>query len=493
VAANVTSVMRVTTIRLAALGLSPLFAFGCAGDDTNPAVPDAGPSGSTASQDATVPPSSGDAGAGDGSSNVETDAGPLVTMTVVDSSGSPEALVPVVFSGATGALVGASATDATGAASGLVPAGGSVTVLFGTAATPTLVTIFGVQPGDQLSAVDVSGPEASFIETLSLTATPASPPDDDAGNTLLVNAGTCGATGASLPLAFELYESPPPCVVAGRFPLLVVDQDLTGAPLAFAFQKGNVALADAGPLAVSMATATWSTPAQESVVLSNAPAGFEPPEYVFTEVAGGVPSTASPASLDGGVTFSVHPGYPDFVQTEANVQLGTPPGDGGPGVVFAAVAARSTTPPSAPVVLDMSQLPPFLETVTLDATTPARPALGWVGASSLASSDGIVAVVAWSAGSWSFVVPPGQTSARAPALPTSSSGWAPGPNASFSPSIVSVVEASFWSGYADMRAGSASLVSQSLIDVNGCLGTNGACLAPLPANGTLALTAYATE
>jgi hypothetical protein len=486
-------VTRVKTIRLAALGLFPLFALGCAGDDTNPAVPDAGPGGSTASQDATVPPPSGDGSAGDGSSNVETDAGPLVTVTVVDSSGAPEALVAVVFSDATGALVGASTTDGTGAASGVVPTGGSVTVLFGTAAAPTLVTIFGVEPGDQLSAVDVSGPEASFIETVSVTALPASPPDDDAGNTFLVNAGTCGATGASPPLTFELYESPPPCVVAGRFPLLLVDQDLSGAPLAFAFQKGNAALADAGPIAISMAAATWSTPAQESVVLSNVPPGFEPPEYVFTEIAGGVPSTTSPASLDGGVMFSVHPGYADFVQTEANVQLGTPPGDGGPGAVFAAIAARSTTPPSTPVTLDMSQIPPFLETVTLDTTTPARPALSWVGASSLAASDGIVAVVAWSAGSWSFVVAPGQTSARAPALPTSSSGWAPGPNASFSPSIVSVVEASFWSGYAEMRAGAASLVSQSLIDVNGCLGTNGACLTPLPADGTLALTAYASE
>jgi hypothetical protein len=486
----------VTPIRHAALCAPPLFALfvlGCAGDDTNPPAPDSGSSGvqDGSATDATVSPPQIDGGGGDGASSVAADGGSPVTVAVVDSNGSPEANVTVVFGDATGAVLGVGVTDATGAVSGLVSAGGEVTVLLGTTSTPTLVTTFGVEPGDQLSAIDVSGSQASFIETISVTALPASPPDDDAGITFLLNAGTCGATGASPPLAFEVYASPPPCVVAGAFPLLLVDQDLAGNPLAFAFQKSNAALADAGALSLSMAGAAWATPTQESLVVSNAPSGFEPPNYVFTEVAGGVPSTAPPSALDGGVAFSVHPGYADFVQTEVNVQLGMPPGDDG-GVsayVFAAMAQRSATAPSA-LALDMSQIPPFLEVASLDSSNAARPVVSWTGAAPLANADGVLAVVSWSGGSWTFVVPPGQSSARAPALPTSSSAWAPGPGASFGPVVVSIVQATFWSDYAAFRAAPAALVTQSLIDLNGCVGTNGSCVPPLPADGTFSMSAY---
>ena len=152
--------------------------FACVGDDGAqlPSV-DGGllvPDSSTPHADATAP------GTDSGPANdaaPESDAGAVdsgpqpVTVRVV-ANGAPESGATIVFQDATGAVVTSGTTDATGSVTQLVTAGTQVTAVLGTAASPNLLTIEGVEPGDAITFVDTSAPSYVSAEFNVVAPTP---------------------------------------------------------------------------------------------------------------------------------------------------------------------------------------------------------------------------------------------------------------------------------------------------------------------------------
>jgi hypothetical protein len=136
----------------------------------------------------------------------------------------------------------------------------------------------------------------------------------------------------------------------------------------------------------------------------------------------------------------------------------------------------------------------------VDSSQPARPSVTWTTeAGSLASADGAIAILGWTSvgdagqaitGSWTLVGPPTVTSMQAPALPASLGGSAPAPDASFATPAVIVVQGTFLSGYAELRAQFASIPPTSAL-----LSGEGyrSIAPPLPTDGTLRMTTFTTN
>ena len=129
---------------LVLLAISPFAYLACSDDTTG-----GGGTLTLPTDDASTTPTADAAPAVDaGVDAPDADAGPIATATVhvVTAKKVPEANVKVVFYDAAGGVLGTETTDATGQATHTMPAGGSVTGVFGTATASSLVTIEGVQP-----------------------------------------------------------------------------------------------------------------------------------------------------------------------------------------------------------------------------------------------------------------------------------------------------------------------------------------------------------
>jgi hypothetical protein len=455
-------------------------------------------------QDATLPTAdAGDAGTTptpDGNVEAAVDAGPLpITVTVVLPSGAPESGIVVAFQSAAGAVVTTATTGLTGTVVELVAAGSQVTAALGTAASPSLVTIQDVAPGDALTIVDNSGSSMPSSEIVNITL----PPEtwDAASTGVELHSGDqCEDPGGD-PIYLE-----PSCESLGEFPILAIATGAVGE-YAYTYKKGNVAVPDAGledggVLAVTVTQPWASSAVTQTISAVNAPpapdaggVANQQVNFYYEEVAGGVPYSESPATTadDGGVQnagFVAHTGYPDFVQVEAFDSISAL---GGSAFSFVAAATRTAPPATSEnATLDLSKLPFFTSSAvdTTDGGTPEQPTVTWTSAGSFAASDGIVTAMQWYAaptdggeaytyGSWTILAPPTATSVQAPALPSQLAAWAPAANAGYySPPSVAAVQASFLTGYPQLRAQFGSL---PLFNTNGNL----LSLPPLPVNGTL--------
>ncbi len=422
-----------------------------------------------------------------------------VTVVVVNDHG-PEPGVTVVFQDASGAVVITAVTDATGKASAPAIAGGQVTAAFGSGLNLQLATIEGVAAGDVLTLYDAT--DTTFANAVvSLDSLPdAAAPDPTAS--YVFNVGPCFEyfTADQLPLQMSLS---PDCESRGKFPVLV--QAMEGDPsveIGYTYQNGNALASDGGVTHLSL-KGTWSPAAPpHTVSVSNFDENDETGYATYSEIADGV-SAGVPAFLSADTgnasnDYPAHPGYPASVQSEANVSA-----DRGGAAAISAIATRSApSADAATTSFDLSTLLPLLDAVNFDSTQPAQPTVNWTTeAGSLASASGTIVRITWSylpdggeeyvQATWTILAPPTATSVKAPALPASLAAWTPTADASFgSPPTVIVVDGtdSFLPDYAHLRASFSALPAQSSL-LNDKPTLDGV-VPPLPADGTLRLTAF---
>lgn len=469
----------------------------CASNNSAPGTStgDSGASGSDAGprgQDATVADAGStaeDAPSGD-AANADA-SGAAVTLTVL-LGGAPEPGVVVVFQDTTGAVLSSATTDASGAVSQVVPAGSQVTAVMGTALAPNLVTIEGVEPGDTLTVTDTASTATSSGDAI-VMSTPA-PVWDAAANVVQdFYVGACVGTVG------DILNLEPTCFGSGtQYPLLVrAFAPILDEEVAYTYQTGNTyvpggELEDGGPVPLAV-TRPWSTSTiAQNVVLANIPdGGPSHSSYLsngfYSEFGGGNPVMflGTLGSDDGGApstTFTVHPGFPSFVQTGVYATDAN-------GHTFVEVTRSATPTSSQTATVDLSSVPVFTGASldTTDAGSVARPSVSWSSLSPLSGATGIVAWIPWSdggsdgglpTGSWTIVAPPSAANVRAPSLPPAQALWAPQPGASFEPvPTVGAFQGSLVPNYASFRA-QWGLVNY-FRDVP-----------LLPANGTLFLSLY---
>jgi hypothetical protein len=498
-------------LRLAASLASLAFVAGCV-SNSNGGAPsdDAGSfspedSGSSPGIDATI---AADSSAPDAAPVQDTstpdapvDSGPAPVTLLVTNDLGPEPGVLVVFHDSTGAILGTATTGANGTVSQQLAPNSQVTAVLQNADGMGLVTIQGVQPGDALTAFDDVN-LAIPGGTVNVNAVP------DAGAIPLTDysayVGSC--TGSSSAVPFSLAgDVAYPCEIQGQFPLLVT-ATTDSSELAYTYTTGNSFPLDGGPAQVSVTT-PWATDesSPQLSVINVPPFGSSGGSLYlsFSEVAGNVGSrnVSFETPEDGGASalFVGHPGYAAGVQTEValrnniqNYYLAS----------YQSLAARTgPLDGGSPSTVDFSQVLPQITGSTAsvdDGGTTSRPIVSWTAASSLGAADGLVVATSFtidydggSFGSvwWTIIAPPTATSVVPPELPASLGTPAVNTGGRYGFPTVVAVEASYFTGYAQLRQASAAMQPTPAL-----LNDNGAPVAPtLPADGTLNLSAVTSN
>jgi hypothetical protein len=225
--------------------------IGCGGG--LPADPDAAPDAAIA-----------DAAIADAVPDAMPDAMPAsVVVHVRGRAGAgPSAGVPVLFHDPAGALVGRTTTDAQGVASGVVAAGGSITVV--EAGPRLLTTIAGVEPGDDLEVGDVGTWDPPLRATSIVV--PSGPDASDQ----YVAWGPCALSGFSstTTVPVTLWGCAPASgpVIAAAYKVLAGGQ--LGGLSGFVYAP-QVALVDGGTASIA---GPWSPPIPFTLAVAGLPA-----------------------------------------------------------------------------------------------------------------------------------------------------------------------------------------------------------------------------
>jgi hypothetical protein len=186
----------------------------------------------------------------------------------------------------------------------------------------------------------------------------------------------------------------------------------------------------------------------------------------------------------------MHVGYPDFVQSEVEVEIDN---ENTNVTTITSLATRQAPPTtSGSVTLDMSQLLPTISTYSSDfKTKPAQPIVTFQPDAPITSAVGAVAICSWSnqddAGgysnnTWTIVAPPSVTTITAPVLPASALGWTPVNNAYNDGCTLTMISGDTVASYHDFRQVAAVIPTPSY------QGSTRPLIQPLPFDGTLALT-----
>lgn len=414
----------------------------------------------------------------------------LVTVRVRDRGNQPVASASVLFSNAAGDALGTVQADATGVATFAAPSGAQVTVGFGDELTPRLVTITGVEPGDDLLAADMRPGASGDSRTFRIASLPPDPP---AGSQTYARLGDCYENVGAPPTSVAFS---PDCSQGATTVPLVVETTDGLVTVGWTAAKNLAPLADGGETPVTLPA--WSTSTLAQTVTATNVAGAGGSFYVsFGEIASGVVlRTTEYAGSEGAersATFLAHPGFGEALQAGALAYDYSVSGSG-MGIVGASVRAAAPTADGGVSIDWANQLPGFTS-AGIDAGAPSRPYVSWTSGGSLASADGTFVILFWdeprdagtAQGSWTILAPPTATSVQTPALPPGFKG-APRTVPSYDdPPRIVTVEASFVPGYAQLRA-AATALSPS----DGLLNGNTSANAPaLPSNGAaVRFTAY---
>jgi hypothetical protein len=337
-----------------------------------------------------------------------------VTVNVVRGAG-PAAGVIVVFHGATGAVLETKTTGADGKATssaGTTPS--QATALLGGEGTRRIVTWTVVQPGDELLVRDfgVSGSASYDITTQGIFA---------GATSMNASIGSCMGSGITSPISMYLTSD---CVRPTTAILARAFGPTAPEPVAYAFAKGKPAPSDAG--AGSATVGAWLTPTSTMVTPKNLPAEARASSALF-EIADnlGIENTTGVINrLTGATTFSIAPGFADAHQAAVRVEPDQVPG------AQLTIAKRGA--PAANTDIDFAAPLPTINGATLVAANLAQPQVDWttLGGTPLSATDGGSVFLIWydrneTYGTWTLIVPPNATTAKAPALPAAAAAWAP--------------------------------------------------------------------
>jgi hypothetical protein len=427
---------------------------------------------------------------------------PPVKLTVVSDFG-PEPGVTILVSDASGNRLSTFMTDTTGSVSMPLAAGVNVTALLGyslvdgAALNPSLVTYMGVQPGDDLTVLDTTNRYGVSVIT-------PTQPTDGAPHTLYnVQVGACGQGSAYGQINLGLD---PGCYGQGSFPALALGENLSCSTppcsTGYAFKKGNslAVIPDGGNSpTVDLSSALWNTDVgTQNITGVNVPDALAGATGIasYTEFASGVGFTewqrVTRIVPDGGVSkpFETHPQYPDFVQSEVDILVPSTH----PLIRPYYSVVRRTTTPSGSESLDMSKLPPLTATAAADFST-SSPSLSWLTTAPVTSSVGTIVTLQFTSFNglkWTFVVPPGVTSIRAPNIPSEVATLFDLPSKTSFPPIswyIATLTGTALADYAALRKAAGSMINLNF-NPNSCDET-GTLLGPiLPANGDLVITGF---
>ncbi len=408
-----------------------------------------------------------------------------VTVSVVRGLG-PAAGVTVVFHDAAGAVLESKVTGSDGRAlssDGVVPAQASL--LLGGGSNRHIITWTAVEPGDVLVARDEdngSDPGGSLAVVTQGTFA------DGGAATMTASVGDCTGYSQTSPIQIFLGNA---CTRSTAAILArALGPGAGNSPvLAYAFAKGKPSAPVDGGVG-SVAVGPWIGPTTTKVTPKNLPSETSA-NAVLYEIADGLGilnETGSRSRIDPATTYLVAPGFADAYQAGARIYPNN--------AVGAVISIARRGAPAATNDIDFAGAPAVIDSATLDTSTIAQPSVAWTtqGGASLATMDGGAIVLSWydqreSSGTWTFVVPPGSKSVKAPTLPKAAEAWAPhgandaGGAVTFQDPTVIFAEADILPGYADFRKGAGlvlPLTNQYQPEAR----------AILPANGTIKLTSY---
>lgn len=358
------------------------------------------------------------------SSLPDTSTKPLgVTVTVFDGA-TPKKDVRVIFHDAAGLVTGQAVTDAAGKAS-VAAAPSMVTVLTTDGQSPSAVTFGGVADGDNLKVVGrtqfASAGTFGVTFTDSALIVNANSFSVQAGSNCYANTGSVAAT-LSVPLFGD-------CVAAKNVVLATAAN--FGTVLGFGFMKnvdapvglGNVPV---GPLA-------FSAPGTTTVTATNLPTGGGVNTSAsLSAIAGGQgnPMGYSTGTLaGGGVVFPTATGFADAYQAAVHATSNGASSD------RSLVRREATAAPASAALtaFDFSTALPAISDVAVAQAVPARPDMTLTTAdpAALATSDAGIVRLSWfvaavdTTATWTFVLPPGTTAFKAPALPADATDFVP--------------------------------------------------------------------
>jgi hypothetical protein len=420
---------------------------------------------------------------GDGA--VDAPVAKSVTVSVVRGLG-PAVGATVVFHDAAGVVLESKATGADGRATssdGVAPAQASV--LLGVGSNRHIITWTAVELGDVLLARDDdNGSDLGGSLNVATQGTFA----DGGAVTMTASVGDCTGYSQTSPIQIFMGSS---CTrsTAAVLARALGPGEGSNPLLAYAFAKGKPPAPTDGGVG-SIAVGPWISATTAKVTPKNVPVDGSASAVLY-EIADGLGilnETGSVSRVDPATTYLVAPGFADAYQAGARMSSSSTQG--------ATIAIARRGAPAATNDIDFTGAPPALDSATLDSTTVAQPSVAWttVGGASLAAMDGGAVVVSWfdtreNSGTWTFVVPPGAKSVKAPAMPKAAEPWLPhgendaGGAVSFQEPIVLFAEADILPGYADFRKGAGLVIPLTTP-------YEPDARAILPANGTLKVTSF---
>ena len=446
-------------------GIAPTFDAGQGGFDAGPlpdgAVPDA------FAPDATDGP-----------------APPKGISVTVRRGPSPQADVRVLLHDAAGAITAELKTDAAGKVTAAT-APSMVTILSEPGALlrkgppAGALTYLGVADGDQLV---VQVPEL-LTEPLPVGTYSVTTQGNFEGGVSyeLTARGRCSAYGndATNPFSIALYGH----CIGQTVAVLATAYGEGGDIVAFAFKKGNAP--PALNQTANVALPAWAAPGSLLLTASNVPAQLAAAVEDVTSIADGAPfymGTGSGSLDDGGVTVPVPTGFAEAYQAAVVARTTAIGTRGMTGFVRRAA-------PAASIAFDFAQALPLVTGATVTPGSPGRPDVAWTTAAPIASDGGLV-TLGWTvtdgettrSRAWRFVVPPGTSSFKVPALPPEDAGL-PAFTLGADAAVASVeqLESELLPSYAALKA----LPLPTDADLEGVH-----VYAPLPANGNLRVTSW---
>jgi len=358
---------------------------------------------------------------------VEPDAAATGTVSVhVAKFGTPIANATVVFSLPSGEVGSTAMTNATGDATGTITAGGSVTAEYVTGTQPnelhTLMTAFAVQPGDQLTLGEASGPPPQGASLGSVQVTyPATVTNAVSYTTDIACASSTAATTAQVTLAIAAG-----CLsTSGTFDVISTAVDVDGNLLAYSVVANLTPPGSGNTLNQTMPA--WRTdPATATITLSNA----EPNQVVAARPAlydgpglySKLPAVNTVADNTGHAT--VAPAWPKSVGSAVSwyVRAIYPSSVAGQPEKF--YEERTTALNATTRGIDLAALPLVTTRTAEVASGRDTPFLSWTATGPATGAQGTFAQVDWSISGigdydWTAILPVDAVSVQFPRLPDS--------------------------------------------------------------------------
>jgi hypothetical protein len=366
--------------------------------------------------------SSPDAARADGLIDSSPDATPtgLVSVTVLEA-GQPVAGAAVVFSDPDGHVVSTSTTGPDGKAAETLAAGSSVTCdpTFGTGTTHALLTIFDVQPGDQLVMGDpvMPSPAASPEGTVQVGVSAVTNAVSYA-----IDLGGCTATSSN-PGTIAVTLTTACLNSAGTYDALALALGADGSAISYAVALSETAPGGANTGGLTMPA--WRTDfATHTITVSNAPASTPISSFFVLDHDAArfasIPLPSYTSSATGTATMTMR--YPKQLGTWADEAVVVEQPAGSSGQPFRMYLASTPIGNIQDETADFAAPPKITGTELFVAPNDSTPTISWDSPGSFTGTTGGLVEVRWHSATdswiWSAVVAPGATNrVRFPDLP----------------------------------------------------------------------------